>query len=82
MEGPLYLYCHFRLPRAKSNKDTHHTKKPDASNLLKLFEDAIEGIAYRNDSQIVMTMATKRYCDEKYPEPGIKAILQQSEIEL
>lgn len=69
------------MPRAKSNRDEYHTKKPDASNLLKIFEDAIEGICYINDSQIVMVMATKKYCDEKYPEPGIQATIQEINTE-
>jgi Holliday junction resolvase RusA-like endonuclease len=31
-----------------------HLKKPDLSNLLKFAEDAVEGIVYKNDSQIAV----------------------------
>lgn len=34
----------------------------DASNYLKLVEDALEGVLYENDSQIVDTQCVKRSC--------------------
>jgi Holliday junction resolvase RusA-like endonuclease len=33
--------------------------KPDASNILKLVEDALNGIAYKDDSQIVASIPLK-----------------------
>jgi len=38
-----------------------HTVKPDASNIAKAVEDALNGIAYRDDSQIVQLFVTKAY---------------------
>lgn len=40
--------------------------KPDADNLAKTFMDALNGIAYKDDSQIVTLIAKKRYAEESY----------------
>lgn len=40
--------------------------KPDADNLAKTFMDALNGIAYKDDSQIVTLIAEKRYAEEPY----------------
>lgn len=40
------------------------TGKPDATNLGKLIEDGLNGIAYRDDAQIVDLRVTKAYGDE------------------
>lgn len=38
-----------------------HTSKPDCTNLIKLVEDALNGIAYADDSAIWKVEAIKRY---------------------
>lgn len=42
--------------RVKAEADTH---KPDASNILKSIEDALNGIAYDDDSQVVFATIRK-----------------------
>tara|TARA_R110002124_G_scaffold71814_1_gene192137 strand:- start:480 stop:878 length:399 start_codon:yes stop_codon:yes gene_type:complete len=37
------------------------TSKPDIDNLIKLVGDALNGIAYKDDSQIVEIQAVKKY---------------------
>lgn len=37
------------------------TKKPDADNLLKICADSLNGIAYRDDAQIVSATVTKHW---------------------
>lgn len=37
------------------------TTKPDADNVAKLALDALNGVAYRDDSQVVSLLVTKRY---------------------
>ena len=44
-----------------------HTVKPDASNVLKAVEDALNGIVFRDDSQIASVSIDKWYG----PEPGV-----------
>lgn len=55
----LTLAVVFVMPRAKSNRTKHHTQKPDASNLLKLLEDAGNGALYHDDSQITSVFMHK-----------------------
>lgn len=44
------------------------TIKPDCSNYLKGIEDALNGIAYIDDSQLVLVHVTKRYAAEPRAE--------------
>lgn len=39
------------------------TKKPDADNIIKIVCDALNGIAYKDDSQIFSVTFTKKYSD-------------------
>ena len=41
-----------------------HTIKPDASNVLKAVEDALQGVLFRDDSQIASVMIDKWYGSE------------------
>lgn len=55
--GPV-VFCvvaHRHMPKSwpKKRKGEQDTVKPDTSNIVKLVEDALNGIAYRDDSQIV-----------------------------
>lgn len=69
LDGPLKLVVNFRLPRPKSlpKRVLWHTKKPDVDNLVKAVKDAMKGIVYRDDSQVVALYVTKRYD----AEPGV-----------
>lgn len=40
------------------------TKKPDIDNVVKAVADAVQGIAYRDDVQIVEVTARKRYAEK------------------
>ena len=59
----------FEIPRSKSKrlqKDMElglvkHTKKPDADNVLKAIADALNHIAYHDDSSVVYAEITKKY---------------------
>ena len=46
-------------PKSWSKKRTQASTKPDADNLAKLCLDAMEGVVYKNDSQIVDLHVTK-----------------------
>lgn len=49
-----------------------HTKKPDIDNLIKSVLDALNGIAYSDDSQIIKVTAVKRYAETGSTELTIK----------
>ncbi len=62
-EGPIIMTLTFMMPRPKSlpKKIIHHTKKPDLDNLAKSIKDALQGIIYRTDSQVVILNLEKKY---------------------
>ena len=63
LEGGVRLTLAFYLPRPKSlaKKVTAHTKAPDCSKLIRSTEDAMSGIVYRDDAQVVELVAFKAY---------------------
>jgi Holliday junction resolvase RusA-like endonuclease len=65
-EGPVCMKVVFSLKRPKSlpKKVEHHVKKPDLDNLLKAVKDALKGICWHDDSQVVRTEALKKYAVE------------------
>lgn len=69
--GPLGLYVTFYRERPKGHFGVHGVKpsapkfpvtKPDTTKLLRPFEDALTGIIWGDDAQIVTQHAEKRYC--------------------
>lgn len=76
LEGPLMLTLtfYFLKPKSLSKKVQHHIKKPDCKNLLAGVEDAMEGIVYRNDSQICSILVSKHYGDKAETIIEIKEI--------
>ena len=68
-EGPISMRIEFYMPipasLSKKKKldlvDQWHIKKPDCDNLAKGVKDALEGIAYDNDSQVCELIIRKRY---------------------
>lgn len=65
--GALALEITFYLPRPPSlpRRVVHHLKKPDLDKLIRATNDALTGVLYRDDSQLVEIRASKRYA------PGI-----------
>jgi len=71
LETPLAFYCYIRLPIPKSysKKRTEAclsgselpTKKSDIDNYCKSIMDALNGVVYLDDSQVVHMVATKKY---------------------
>lgn len=74
LTGPLAVRMMFYFPRPKGHYGTgknagklkasapaEHTKKPDALKLSRGTEDALTGIVWRDDSQIVCETLSKHY---------------------
>lgn len=66
---PLAMSCCFMLTKPKSGPNAKRadgegcTKKPDLDNLVKLVKDALNGVAYDDDSCITALHATKAWAD-------------------
>jgi Holliday junction resolvase RusA-like endonuclease len=74
--GPVRLTLTFHMPRPKqhhiggnrekpirANAPTWHTSKPDATKMLRAVEDALRGIAWHDDSQVVQQATEKPYAN-------------------
>lgn len=61
--GPVSLGVAFQLPRPQSlpKRILHHTKKPDLDKLVRALKDALKGVLYTDDSQVVVIYARKVY---------------------
>ena len=62
----------FRSSETKTNKalmiarKVFPTKKPDLDNLAKAVLDALNGVAYKDDCQIVTVLSKKNYAEAPY----------------
>lgn len=75
---PIDVSIVFGLPIPKTTTKTRrremesgqmrHIKKPDVDNLVKAVLDALNGIAYEDDAQIVSIVASKKYSAEPFVE--------------
>jgi crossover junction endodeoxyribonuclease RusA len=61
LAGPLVLIVTFYLPRPKRNAPQYPTGKPDIDKLVRNVADALTGVLYNDDSQLVDIIAFKRY---------------------
>lgn len=78
--APVRLTCTFWLRRPKGHYGKHGllpsasrypTPAPDLSKLVRAVEDAMTGIVFRDDSQVVEQRARKRYAEDGQAE-GVK----------
>ena len=66
------ITARYPIPKSKSKRikaamlagQIKPAKKPDCDNIVKIICDALNGIAYRDDAQIVQVQMTKEYTDE------------------
>lgn len=69
--GPVRLSAHFFFTRPRSHLRTNgelrkgapreHTQKPDALKCMRLLEDALTGVVYIDDAQIIDESMTKHW---------------------
>jgi len=63
-QQPIALEIIFQM--GKNNRlNEYHTKRPDLDNLIKSVKDALTGIIWKDDSQIVKLRAEKRFGPEQ-----------------
>lgn len=66
------IYAYFPIPKSTSKKKRKEmesglilpTKKPDTDNIAKAILDALNGLAYYDDAQVVCLQVSKKYSDE------------------
>lgn len=84
IEGELSIdiKAYFRIPKSASKKrkrlmasgDMRPVKRPDWDNVGKIVTDALNGVAYDDDSQIVSATVEKYYSEEPRTEIKIERI--------
>jgi len=82
VEGPVYLIvtAFFPIPKSWSKKRANeagsglvwHTSKPDGDNVLKAVGDGLNGIVWKDDSQIAFSKMVKQYG----PHPGLDIMVE------
>lgn len=65
--GPVTVRITFELPRPKSmpKRVEHHVKKPDIDKLARGSLDAMKGVLWNDDSQVVELVARKVYASDQ-----------------
>ncbi len=56
-----------------------HSKNPDASNVLKLVEDAANGVLWLDDRQLVRVICEKRTCPQADNRPRVEVFVAYME---
>lgn len=84
LEGALEaeLVAYFSIPKSTSKRNRLlmeegkilHTKKCDADNVAKIVLDALNGIAYHDDSQVSVLTVRKKYGNTPRVEVTIKSL--------
>lgn len=71
---PIVLSLKFGFTKPKTNKKPYHTQKPDLSNLIKLVEDAGNGILWIDDSQIIQLNCEKFWSEAEGIEITVEVV--------
>lgn len=76
-EGPLALQLVFfrTRPKSLSKRVIWPLTRPDTENMIKGLADALEGIVYRDDAQLVMLAAVKRFAAHG-TGPGVRITVE------
>lgn len=83
IKGPVHLSITFQLPRPKSHfgkrglrpgAPMNHTIKPDLTKMLRAVEDALKGILWADDCQVVKQVVGKVYTSDR---PGAQVCVME-----
>ncbi len=77
----LFVKAYYKIPKSASKKkrmamlseEIRPTKKPDGDNILKAVADALNGVCYKDDKNIVKMSIEKFYSDV----PRIEVVVQE-----
>ena len=78
------IFAHLEPPQSASNikktrmlnQEEYPLKKPDVDNVAKIILDALNGIAYRDDKQVVTLIVKKSYAGES----GVGVTISEVEV--
>lgn len=78
------ITAYFPIPKSTPKKYlenmrrgiTYHTKKSDADNVAKIILDSLNGIAYKDDSQVSILHIVKKYGDEPRVEVNLSEVTE------
>lgn len=81
----MMIIAYFPIPKSTTKKDRGliaeglllPTKKPDADNIAKAICDALNGVAYGDDTQVVSLTVMKEYTDA---EPRVEVYIDEAKI--
>lgn len=86
LEGPLRLeiIAGFRIPKTASKirklgmieGEILPTKVPDVDNIAKIIQDALNGLAYKDDAQICALNVWKIYAEEPFVQVFLEELLE------
>jgi Holliday junction resolvase RusA-like endonuclease len=78
MEGGVSLdvVAYFAIPKSRKDVEwgAYHLQKPDLDNVVKIYLDSLNGIAYEDDSQVCNIYAVKRWSYESRVEVTVRGI--------
>lgn len=90
--GPLEVYLRFIMPRPKSHlrkgkaqtdgwrllpfAPRKHTSKPDVDKLVRAILDALTGVCWSDDAQVVAVHGEKGYAYRVAPTPGVYVLIR------
>lgn len=77
----VHIYAYYKIPKSETKKAKFEmvcnkikpTKKPDVDNIAKIVMDALNGVAWKDDAQVVNLHVYKVYVPD---EPYIHVILE------
>ena len=78
----MYITAYYPIPKSTTKKDRQlicsgklfPTKKPDADNVAKVICDALNGVAYGDDTQIIKLVILKAYTEV---QPRVKVCIEE-----
>jgi Holliday junction resolvase RusA-like endonuclease len=79
-DGPVSLRVAFYLPKGKTVKREHVTTRPDIDKLLRCVLDALTGIIYQDDAQVVSVNVLKLYAEGEgdFGRPRVEVIWHEA----
>jgi Holliday junction resolvase RusA-like endonuclease len=85
----MLIKAYYAIPKSESKKrkvlmeqgEIRPTKKPDIDNVVKVYADALNHVAYHDDSQVVKIVCEKYYSNEPRVEVRLNSLKEDNQDE-